>query len=87
MIGNFPPLPLPSLKQHWNVFGNGLDRAGLSAEYWQLKKGQLLGKIFRDYPIDTQMKLSGNHRPTYRHAGRDYRLIDISGNVVKGVLP
>ena len=27
-----------------------------------------------------------HERLTYRHSGRDYRLTDVAGNVVKGVL-
>jgi hypothetical protein len=36
----------------------------------------------------TLLHLMGlNHeRLTYRHAGRDYRLTDVHGNIVKGIL-
>jgi hypothetical protein len=27
-----------------------------------------------------------HERLTYRHSGRDYRLTDVSGNVVRGIL-
>ena len=86
MIGDFSPLNLPSLKQPRDVLRRDLGRTGLSADFWQLNKNHVFGKSLLDHLIDTQMELSGNHRPTYRHAVRDYRLTDVAGNVVKGIL-
>jgi uncharacterized protein (DUF1501 family) len=52
------------------------------------------GALARENPVDvhdmhaTILHLLGIHheRLTYRHSGRDYRLTDVYGNIVKGLL-
>ena len=39
-----------------------------------------------DSPKTDFCRLSGNDRLTHRHLGRDFRLIDVHGNVVKEIL-
>jgi hypothetical protein len=86
MIGDFSPPPLPSLKQLRDVLGKVLDRTAPWAYHWQLNGDQLWETCLRDHLLDTQIEPSGKNRSTYRHGGRDYRLTDVAGNVVRKIL-
>src|SRR5688572_30764424 len=93
-FGRTPTIDGPTGRSHFNVaFWSWLAGAGVKGGYVHGKTDEYGAKIVED-PVHvhdfhaTILHLLGfdHEKLTFRHAGRDFRLTDVSGNVVKQIL-
>jgi hypothetical protein len=93
-FGRTPTIDGPTGRSHYNVaFSSWLAGAGVKGGYVHGRTDEYGAKIVED-PVHvhdfhaTILHLLGfdHERLTFRHAGRDFRLTDVSGNVVKQIL-
>src|SRR5688572_24607096 len=93
-FGRTPTIDGPTGRSHFNVaFWSWLAGAGVKGGYVHGKTDEYGAKVVED-PVHvhdfhaTILHLLGfdHEKLTFRHAGRDFRLTDVSGNVVKQIL-